>query len=198
MAVPSVTKITRGSGELTFESNVELAQCTVRELTRRAMMDVGRYVTYNVRKDLGLAFPWTKKNKNAQRYGYWVLKKEGYLLLGIENIKKGAKTAWWADQLELDQFARPTGRLKAWHHESSDKATEHKRPQKKKKSSKVGKALGTKHQPRRHLLETFVKKNYDKIVEIESKYLKYINDERAAVAVARATEELEVLKGDED
>lgn len=197
MAAPSIVKITRGSGELTYESHVDLAQYTIRELTRRAMMDVGRYVTYNVRKDLGAAFPWTKKNKNAQRYGYWVLKKEGYLLLGIENIKKGAKTAWWADQLELDQFVKPTGRLKSWHHESSDQATAHEKPAARKKSG-GGKAFGTKHQPRRHLLESFVKNNYGKIVEIESKYLGYLNNEMLAVTVAQATEEMEVLSGDED
>ena len=52
--------------------------------------------------------------------------------------------------------------------------------------------------PRRHLLETFTKTHVDKIIEIESQYLSVINNETAAVALARATEEMEVLNGDEN
>ena len=167
MGVPSVVKIKRGNVEYT--SKVDIAQYTIQELTRRALMDVGRYVTYNVRKNLKAAFPFTKHHRMSERYQYWVLKKENQLILGVENRKKGAKTAWWADQLEMDSFLRPGG----------------------------GSTQGSAHSPRRHLLETFVKKHIDKIVEIESQYLKTINNESAAVALARATEEMEVLRGDE-
>lgn len=197
MAAPSVVKIKKG--ELVYETSVDLAKYTIRELTRRALMDVGRYVSYNVRKNLGEAFPWAKKKKNPQRYGYWVLKRENWLLLGIENRKHGAKTAWWADQLELDSFLRPTG-MRAWRQvtgESSAAKPEKTAGSKAKATAAPAAGLGSAHAPRRHLLETFVKHHYDKIVEIESKYLKMINNEDAAVALARATEEMEVLQGDE-
>lgn len=169
MGVPSVVKIKKGNVEYT--SKVDIAQYTIRELTRRALLDVGRYVTYNVRKNLKAAFPFTKHHRMSERYQYWVLKKENHLILGVENLKKGAKTAWWADQLEMDSFLRPGGG--------------------------VSDGLGGIHAPRRHLLENFVKSHIDKIVEIESQYLKTINNESAAVALARATEEMEVLRGDE-
>lgn len=167
MGVPSVVKIKKGNVEYT--SKVDIAQYTIQELTRRALLDVGRYVIYNVRKNLKAAFPFTKHHRMSERYQYWVLKKENQLVLGVENLKKGAKTAWWADQLELDSFLRPGG----------------------------GSAQGSAHSPRRHLLEKFVKSHIDKIVEIENQYLQTINNESAAVALARATEEMEVLRGDE-
>ena len=180
MGVPSVVKIKKGNVEYT--SKVDIAQYTIRELTRRAMMDVAKYVLYNVRKNLHTVFPYTKKHKMANRYQYWVPKKENCLVLGIENRKAGAVSAWWADQLELDTFAIPAG--------GSPKPKTGKR---RRRSTRVI----PPNIPRRHLLEKFVKSHIDKIVEIESQYLKTINNESAAVALARATEEIEVLRGDE-
>lgn len=169
MGVPSVVKIKRGNVEYT--GKVDVAKYAIQELTRRALLDVGRYVTYNVRKNLKAAFPFTKHHRMAERYQYWVLKKENELILGVENLKKGAKTAWWADQMETNSFLRPDGG--------------------------TTQGQGGIHAPRRHLLEKFVKSHIDKIVEIESQYLKTINNESAAVALARSTEEMEVLRGDE-
>lgn len=191
MGVPSVMKIKKG--EVVFESKCDIAQYTIRELTRRALMDVGRYVSYNVRKNLRSIFPFTKHHRASERYQYWVTKKENELLLGVENLKKGAKTAWWADQLETDSFVIPSGG--GGSSVSSGKA---KSRAAKKSGKKSGSPLGTANVPRRHLLETFTKKHIDKIVEIESQYLKTINNEDAAVALARATEEMEVLSGDEN
>lgn len=191
MGVPSVMKIKKG--EVVFESKCDIAQYTIRELTRRALMDVGRYVSYNVRKNLRSIFPFTKHHRASERYQYWVTKKENELLLGVENLKKGAKTAWWADQLEMDSFVIPSG-----GGGSSVSAGKAKSRAAKKSGKKSGSPLGTANVPRRHLLETFTKKHIDKIVEIESQYLKTINNESAAVALARATEEMEVLSGDED
>lgn len=165
---------------------------------RRALLDVGRYVTYNVRKNVQAIFPFTgviiKKHRASERYQYWALKKENELLLGVENRRKGARTAWWADQLELDSFViPPRGKKKV--------ATEEQKDAKDRKAKKRGKGkssgLGTANAPRRHLLETFTKGHVDKIVEIESQYLTMINNEPAAIALARAIEEMEVLRGDE-
>lgn len=196
MGVPSVVKIKKGNVEYT--SKVDIAQYTIQELTRRALLDVGRYVTYNVRKNVQAIFPFTgiiiKKHRASERYQYWVLKKENELLLGVENRKKGAKTAWWADQLELDSFIIPKrGSPKG----AANKQDDAKARKAKKRGKGKSSGLGTANLPRRHLLETFTKKHIDKIVEIESQYLQIINNEPAAIALARATEEMEVLRGDE-
>lgn len=195
MGVPSVVKIKKGNVEYT--SKVDIAQYTIQELTRRALLDVGRYVTYNVRKNVQAIFPFTgviiKKHRASERYQSWTLKKENELLLGVENRRKGARTAWWADQLELDSFVIPPRGKK--------KATEEQKDAKERNAKKRGKGkssgLGTANAPRRHLLETFTKGHVDKIVEIESQYLKMINNEPAAIALARATEDVEVLSVDE-
>ena len=195
MGVPSVVKIKKGNVEYT--SKVDIAQYTIRELTRRAMMDVGRYVTYNVRKNLRSIFPVTKSHRASERYQYWVPKKENYCVLGIENRKKGAVTAWWADQLEMDSFVIPPKgkRIKT-------KEPRNPKPFEAECRAATKRQFGfnfvpTSHIPRRHLLEKFTKTHIDKIVEIESQYLQTINNESAAVALARATEEMEVLRDDE-
>ena len=195
MGVPSVVKIKKGNVEYT--SKVDIAQYTIRELTRRAMMDVGRYVTYNVRKNLRSIFPFTKSHRASERYQYWVPKKENYCVLGIENRKKGAVTAWWADQLEMDSFVIPPKgkRIKT-------KEPRNPKPFEAECRAATKRQFGfnfvpTSHIPRRHLLEKFTKTHIDKIVEIESQYLQTINNESAAVALARATEEMEVLRDDE-
>lgn len=47
MGVPSVVKIKKGNVE--FTSKVEIAKYSIRELTRRAMQDVGRFVLARTR-----------------------------------------------------------------------------------------------------------------------------------------------------
>ena len=191
--VPSVMKYKRGNVEYT--SKVDIAKYTIKELTHRAMLDVGKYVTYSVQDRLIRYFPFARHHKNSQRYQYWFLKREGHLLLGIENIKRGAVTAWWADQLELDKFVTPPrGSRKQKREDDPAEGTSKKRKRRRKRS----KLPGTPNNPRRHILETFVKTHIDKIVEIESQYLSKIDDEDAAVALAAATEDMEVLRGDEN
>ena len=65
MGVPSVVKIKKGNVEYT--SRVDIAKYTMRELTRRAMTDVGRYILANVRMQLRTVFPFTRAGKNSMR-----------------------------------------------------------------------------------------------------------------------------------
>lgn len=106
MGVPSVTKITRKGVE--FTSRVDRANYFIEELTRAAMKDVGRLITRECAKRVRNIGPWLRKAKWApRRYQYWVRKKECDLIVGIENTKYGAETAWWADQAELGTNGQP-------------------------------------------------------------------------------------------
>lgn len=106
MGVPSVVKIKKGNVE--FTSKVDIAKYSIRELTRRAMQDVGRFVLAKVRSSVRGINKFTRKAKYApQRYQMWVRKRENDLILGIENTSKGANTAWWADQAELGTNKQP-------------------------------------------------------------------------------------------
>lgn len=106
MGVPSVVKIKKGNVEYT--GKVEIAKYTMRQLTRRALQDVGRYILWHVRKKVRGINKFTAKGENIpNRYQMWVLSRENYLQLGIENIKQGAVSAWWADQAELGTNRQP-------------------------------------------------------------------------------------------
>lgn len=164
MGVPSVVKIKKGNVEYT--GKVDIAKYTMRQLTRRALQDVARYVLYHVTKKVN-AIPHIKqtaKNKKSPskyfggRYQSWVLSRENYLQLGIENTKHGAVTAWWADQAEL----------------------------------------GTNRQPKRAILHDTVYDNIDKIREIESQYLSYLNDEAAAMNAIRDVPEEAIVDDGSD
>lgn len=107
MAVPkSVIKFNKNG--VRYTSSVDRVNYTINELTRRAMMDVGRFVLREVSKKVRGINKFTRKARYApKRYQMWVLKKENELVLGIENTKKGANTAWWADQAELGTNGQP-------------------------------------------------------------------------------------------
>lgn len=177
MGMPSVVKIKKGNVEYT--GKVDIAKYTLKELTHRAMIDVGRYVLYNVRKNLHAIFPYTVYHFAEKRYQMWVRKKEIDLILGIDHLKKGSKSAWWSDQLETDRFTYTPPRKKT-------------KKKNKEPGKEIRKVLGSSLLPRRHILETFVKGHVDKIVEIESKYLSYMNEEDAAMAAIAETAEKEI------
>lgn len=186
---PSVVKITKNGVEYT--SKVDIAAYSIQELTRRAMMDVGRYVNYNVRKQVRGAFPFTRAHKNYMRYQMWVPRKENMLVVGMENRKHGAVSAWWADQLELDRFqATHTGGQKKGPRGKNGEPMKY-RKRGEGKAARSGE-FGSLHAPRRHILEEFVKKNIATIVEIESQYLSYMNEEAAALNAVAATAGKEV------
>ena len=107
MSVPkSVVKLSKKG--IKYTSSVDRVNYTITELTRRAMMDVGRFVLYQVSAKVRGINEFIKKARYApKRYQMWVPKRENYLVLGIENTKKGANTAWWADQSELGTDGQP-------------------------------------------------------------------------------------------
>lgn len=107
MPVPkSVMKFNKNGVQ--FISSVDRVNYTIDELTRRALMDVGRFVLREVSKKVRGINKFTRKAKYApKRYQMWVLKKENELVLGVENTKHGADSAWWADQSELGTNGQP-------------------------------------------------------------------------------------------
>ena len=113
MSVPkSVMKMkkTKGSDgyELTFESSVDRVNYTLKELITRANKDVGRFLVAEIRNKVRGINPFLRKARRApERYQYWVLPKENVLVVGVENTKKGADTAWWADQAEVGSNGQP-------------------------------------------------------------------------------------------
>lgn len=106
MGVPSVTKITKNG--ITFTSSVDRANYCIEELTRAAMKDVGRFITRQCAQQVRGISKYLRRMRYApRRYQYWVRRKECDLILGIENRKYGAVTAWWADQAELGTDRQP-------------------------------------------------------------------------------------------
>ena len=103
---PQATVINRKG--VTLTSNVDRANYLITELTRAAMRDVAKYVLKIVRANVRGINNFTRKMRYATtRYQYWIRKRECDLQLGIENTKKGAESAWWADQSELGTGGQP-------------------------------------------------------------------------------------------
>lgn len=106
MGVPSVVRIK--NGKIEYTSKVDIANYTMQQLTRRALQDVARFVLFHVRSQVRGINKFTSKGQSIpKRYQSCVLSRENVLLLGVENIKKGAVTAWWADQAELGTNKQP-------------------------------------------------------------------------------------------
>lgn len=124
MGVPSVTKIKRGNVE--FVSSVDRANYYIEELTRRAMLDVGRLVSYECSKRVRQINKYLRKRKRvAARYGYKIPRGETTLHVGVERKDFGAVSAWWADQAELGTHNQPKrGILRSSVYDNLDKIRE--------------------------------------------------------------------------
>lgn len=82
MGIPkSVTKVSR-DGSVTFTSNVNAVEYTLKELTRGALRDVGKYLRKQYRMNFYAKF---KKNSGLVGKGtsYWARAKETDLQIGI-------------------------------------------------------------------------------------------------------------------
>jgi hypothetical protein len=109
MGLPrTVTRITR-NGAVTFTSNVNRAECTLQELTRAALRDIGRVLRYKmIAKVNAKAGGGLRGTKLAHKfYQYWNRKRETDLVIGIKFGKKGKKTTWFGAQQELGTDGQP-------------------------------------------------------------------------------------------
>ena len=107
MAIPSPMKFKKDGVE--FTSSVDRCNYTIRELTRAALRDVGRYVvrqcTRKARRLEGLGHT----RYIQKRFQFWVRKQEGDLLVGIHNVMKNknpGETRYGMDQ-ELGLNGQP-------------------------------------------------------------------------------------------
>ena len=107
MAIPSPMKFKKDGVE--FTSSVERCNYTIRELTRAALRDVGRYVvrqcTRKARRLDGLG----RTRYIQKRFQFWVRKQEGDLQVGIHNVMKNKNPGetWYGMDQELGLNGQP-------------------------------------------------------------------------------------------
>lgn len=107
MAIPSPMKFKKDGVE--FTSNVDRCNYTIRELTRAALRDVGRYVvrqcTRKARRLEGLG----RTRYIQKRFQFWVRKQEGDLQVGIHNVMKNKNpgATWYGMDQELGLNGQP-------------------------------------------------------------------------------------------
>lgn len=107
MAIPSPMKFKKDGVE--FTSSVDRCNHTIRELTRAALRDVGRYVvrqcTRKARRLDGLGHT----RYIQRRFQFWVRKQEGDLQVGIHNVmrNKNPGATWYGIDQELGLNGQP-------------------------------------------------------------------------------------------
>ncbi len=96
MPIPkSVTKVSK-DGSLRYTNSVDVANYYIKELTRAALRDVGKYVCKLTRKKIR-----RRTGRVAKNTQYWVRKRETDLLVGF---KKGG---WYGGYQELGTQKQP-------------------------------------------------------------------------------------------
>lgn len=107
MSIPSPMKFKKDGVE--FTSSVDRCNYTIRELTRAALRDVGRYVvrqcTRKARRLEGLGHT----RYIQKRFQFWVRKQEGDLQVGIHNVMKNKNPGetWYGMDQELGLNGQP-------------------------------------------------------------------------------------------
>lgn len=167
---PSGMKITKNG--VVYQSNVERTKYTIRELSRAALRDVGRYIVSKTRKASQIRNHMSGYIMKFRFYGkdgafsWWVRKKETDLQIGIK------PDTWYGVLQELDDGIRPPP--KPVKPKTTTKASQkRKRKRRKRKKQPIG------HQ----ILTTAVQKNIDEIRRIEGHYLSAIEDENRALGL---------------
>ena len=172
---PSGMKITKNG--VTFVSNVERTKYTLRELSRAALRDVGRYIVSKTRKASRIRNHMSSYVMKHLFYGvdgafsWWVRKKETDLQVGIKHY------TWYGVLQELDDGIRPPPKPPDPTRRRKIRVNLNTDGKKKKKRKKKKQPIG--HQ----ILTTAVKENIDEIRIIEGHYLSAIEDENRALAL---------------
>lgn len=103
MGIPkSVVKFNKDG--VTYTSNVDRVNYTIRELTRAALRDVGRYVSRTSNSE-AMKLKGLKKNRRVRgkssAFQFWVRKQETDLQVGIKH------GTWYGEQQELGTHKQP-------------------------------------------------------------------------------------------
>lgn len=106
----SVTKISKKG--VTFTSSVDKVNYTIEELTRRALKDVGRFISYTCSQKVNSInslknVPYKRRKFFGKSYQYWVRKKEMDLQVGVHNTKYTDKYTWFGGDAELGTNGQP-------------------------------------------------------------------------------------------
>ena len=102
MGVPSVVKFTRKG--VAYTSSVDRVSYTIKELTRAALRDVGRYVSRTANSS-AMKLKGLKKSRRVRgkssAFQYWVRKNEGDLQVGLKH------NTWYGVEQELGANKQP-------------------------------------------------------------------------------------------
>lgn len=103
MSVPkSVVKFDKNG--VKYVSSVDRAQYTIRELTRAALRDVGKFLVREINKK-AQELPGMKKSKRVRGktsgFGYWARKQECDLQIGVKH------STWYGENQELGTSKMP-------------------------------------------------------------------------------------------
>ena len=103
MSIPkSVIRFKKG--DVVYTSSVDRAQYTIRELTRAALRDVGKYVSRRCNSE-AMKLPGLKKSRRVRgrtsAFQYWARKQECDLQVGIKH------GTWYGEQQELGTKNQP-------------------------------------------------------------------------------------------
>lgn len=103
MSVPkSVVKFKKGG--ITYTSSVDRVQYTIRELTRAALRDVGKFVSRTC-NSAAMRLPGLKKSRRVRgktsAFQYWARSKSCDLQVGIKH------STWYGEQQELGTMNQP-------------------------------------------------------------------------------------------
>lgn len=99
MPIPSSIKITKNGVEYT--SNCDRANYTIKELTRAALKDVGKFLRKRMITKVKALRGLKRSKRGYNAFQYWVRKQETDLIVGIKH------STWYGVQQELGDSNQP-------------------------------------------------------------------------------------------